>query len=231
VATIRPTSGMVNSGVRALIKYEGVDFKLIDNYTASKPLVQVYIPNDSCSIAQQEALVNKYIKPLLTDPDLVPFDSASKSCTKFFMRGNKFTMIKMGKETAPLPQDKLNTEIKKVNDYFIYLPAPTEITAALKNNCAKDQNIQLVKDPKLSNLSFYCTYSKPLGGVIYVVTDQETTGTRRTNTEHTVPYYYFPVRDKKTNTILSPIQIADNLYNVLLLYAARYGWLNKSPKK
>lgn len=235
-STARNRSGFQSSNfsVNALMNTGPLNqtFALTDAYMISKPLVKVFIPNDSSTAAQQLANFEKYYKPLLqSDPDLIPFDSASGQCTKIYMRGKNYTIARKGKESLPQPLQKLPAAVNTMNDYFIYLPVQNDIGAAVRGYCLKDQNFELVKSPALSNLSFYCTYSKKQNGLIYVVTDQETTGQKRTNTIHTVPYYFFPATDPKTGKSLTSQQLAGQIYQTMLLFAARYGWINKSLKK
>jgi hypothetical protein len=181
----------------------------------------------------QQTILKEHVLTRINANDLrlVRFDRPDTSCRKMFLKGKKYTVIKNGVESAPSSLNKLPKETNIGGNYFLYLPVPTEVATALDQKCLKDQNIALVKSPVAANLSFYCTYSENLKSVIYVVTDQETTGKKRMNNTHTVPYYYFPAIDPKTQKPLSPQQISDNIYNMLLMYASKYGWINKSPKK
>lgn len=205
---------------------KGHVFKVISWYTKSDPLIKVYIPNDSSTFLQLNAIVSKYIKKIdSTDARFLPFDKDEYLTSKIFIKGDYFTHRYKDMEVrAPLYQLNSAT-IQKVNKedrYFIYLPVPIELSMAVQLKCVKDQNIQLVSNPTDADISFYCAYSRKQHGPVFVCS-QETINVK--NNGHKPSNYYIPASGNSTRAI------ANSIYKLLLEFASKRGWVNYDAKK
>ena len=205
----------------------GDEFKVTDWFTRSQPIVRVYIPNDSITFLQLDAIFKKYILPIrATDTAFIAFEEDRFWCSKIYMNRNFFTHY-FNNKTYTAPLQNLNAAtIHNVNSedyYFIYLPVPTELSVALKNKCRKDQNMQLVDNPLNADISFYCAYSNKEKRPVFICST-ETIGNNRTLNSHARSEYY--VSGKNSTEV-----IAASIYKLMLEFASKRGWLNFYTRK
>ncbi len=133
---------VIIKGNASLLK-KGDIFKSTDNYTSSAPIIKVYVPQSTVSISQFNILFNKEVLPLTKDSLYSDYKNWDiDSIENIFFNGTHF--------------NKRKTSYA----FFIFLPIPTTIAQAIKNNLNRNQNIELVNSINKADMVLYLNYVK-----------------------------------------------------------------------
>ena len=144
---------------------KGHKLVLIDNYTASNPLVKIFIPTADLSPAGFENFLNMKILPLSQQNNYGDINfldgGAANKVIQFDDANNHHDLF-----NPPSVAD--NKTVYNV----VLLPVPSYIVNVLKQSLGKNQNIQLVDKPGNADYVLYLNYAKkrtgnPAGFVFY----------------------------------------------------------------
>lgn len=132
----------------------GEVFRLIDNYTASAPLLKFYIPEAPFTTDGFAAFLKNKIEPLIARTGFY-------ADYYFPTQGLPQTLWIYTNATARTEQNSRPiSKGRDVADTVILLPLPSYITSELKKKVAQNQNIKLVNNAAEADYVLYLNYTK-----------------------------------------------------------------------
>lgn len=148
----------------------GHQFMVYDWSVKSKPLINVYLPkdpNEVCSFYKLDSIYNVFIVPLRSSKYFLPFEKKDEHCSKIYLKGDGISLTYVDSETKKTSAHKIQNytdilTITRKQNFIVYLPLPIPLVNAVRAECQKNQNLQIVSNLKSATVSFYCAYYKNL---------------------------------------------------------------------
>jgi hypothetical protein len=132
-------------------------FELTDPYTTSNPHIKLHIPNAPFTPAGYMTFFNSKILPLTTKSNYMDYNyDESEQCRDLLIYRDA---VKVERSTNELFEDG-----GKTDKFCVFLPVPSYIRDQVVALVGKDQNFQLVNDPKQADLVLYINYAKAKPG-------------------------------------------------------------------
>ncbi len=124
-------------------------FILADSYITSEPLLKIYIPQSNYSSKEFTDFFNNKILPLTKEKGYRDYNNWDVESLSY----------NYGYRNA-LSNATLEEIAKQQNKFYIFLPVPSDVAAAIKKELQKNQNLQLVTTDKKADLVLYLNYAK-----------------------------------------------------------------------
>jgi hypothetical protein len=132
---------------------KGHIIELSDPFTASKPLVRIYIPSVNISFAQLNTLVETKITPLAAKPNYTDIT------TQGMEDAIKLLLFRDLKKVDTVPDVEFRANADK--SYFTsFLPVPSYLSEQVRAELKTDQNVELVDDISKAEIVLLINYVK-----------------------------------------------------------------------
>jgi hypothetical protein len=222
---------VVKSGDAAVLNI-GQPFHVVDWYTESAPILKIYLPQSQYSQGECYNFYKKNIAPVLKYPKRAAFDQICSNLKYKFYLFAKSPYYEDLTRAQKVTMRNLNAgaiaSIVHKEYFFLYLPIPKELIAALQQKVVKDQNIVFVDNPEKADATLYCSLSSRND---FVFTISNEINNRKYRHVH-VPSKFRTEMTADTLPNYSMNKLASELYSkVLLTNASNRRLSNLYPKR
>jgi hypothetical protein len=200
----------------------GQEFKVVDWYTESAPILKIYLPQAQYTQKDCYDLYKKTVVPLLPDPKMAKCNSVNTNLSYkiyLFEKLPCYENLDRG-EKMPIENVSPSSIVSVINQpyYFVYLPISIELISALKQKALKDQNIVFVKTPDEADASLYCSLNSS-NNFVFTISDE--INNRKYPHSHFPSKFQIEMTDKEFEHY-SMDRLANDLYDKVLLVNASH---------
>ena len=137
--------------------------------------LKVYLPSESITFDDLNAMYKKWIIPLNKDDyKQQPLLQNNPLCSKIYIinKGKKVLFIdgKTKKAQTISTVDALKEKVKG-QSFFMYLPVPSNVSNEIRKECLKNNKIELVNDMRKADVALYCTNYAPNSNALNNILD------------------------------------------------------------